>query len=83
MKRTTIFSQLVINIIIPVIMALIALAFFNYVSTKNILENSNRNKNSIISNEIKTKKIIGKYIPDNRMNKNFLNLIYNYLLEFF
>ena len=53
MKRTTIFSQLVINIIIPVILALMALAFFNYVSTKNILENSNRNKNSIISNEIK------------------------------
>jgi len=32
---------------------------------------------NVISNEIKTKKIIGKYIPDNRMNKNFLNLIYN------
>ena len=53
MKRTTIFSQLVINIIIPVVLSLTALAFFNYISTKSILQNSNKNKNSIISNEIK------------------------------
>lgn len=53
MGRTTIFNQLVLNIMLPVIIALFSLAFFNYQYTKDLLIEQNKNKNKDISREIK------------------------------
>lgn len=53
MGRTTIFNQLVINIMLPVMIALFSLAFFNYQYTKDLLIEQNKNKNKDISREIK------------------------------
>lgn len=52
MGRTTIFNQLVINIVLPVMVILIGLAFVNYYQTKEILVSTYRNKNEIVSQEI-------------------------------
>ncbi|UCG27352.1 MAG: SpoIIE family protein phosphatase [Bacteroidales bacterium] len=51
-KRTTIFRQLIFNVILPVIAALLGLGIINYLNTKRILEESNINKNNIISDGI-------------------------------
>ena len=53
MGRTTIFNQLVVNIMLPVMIALFSLAFFNYQYTKDLLIEQNNNKNKDISREIK------------------------------
>lgn len=52
-KATTMFKQLILNVILPVVAALIILSSINYYTTKSILTNSNRVKNYIISDEIK------------------------------
>lgn len=52
-KYTTIFKQLILNVIFPVVLALVALASLNYYQTQKILRESNQTKNYIISNEIK------------------------------
>jgi serine phosphatase RsbU (regulator of sigma subunit) len=52
MKRTTIFNQLILNVVIPAVLALLILGFFNYKQTKNNIVDSNREKNEIISGEI-------------------------------
>ena len=54
MGRTTIFNQLIMNIMLPVMVALFSLAFFSYKNTKDILIEQNNNKNKDISREIKT-----------------------------
>jgi serine phosphatase RsbU (regulator of sigma subunit) len=51
-KRTTIFRQLILNVVIPAVVALMVLAVINYQNTKRILVESNTNKNYIISDEI-------------------------------
>ncbi len=51
-KRTTIFRQLILNVVIPAVIALLVLAVINYQNTKRILVESNTNKNEIISDEI-------------------------------
>lgn len=52
-RATTIFKQLIFNVIFPVVVALIVLASLNYFQTRKILTESNQTKNYIISNEIK------------------------------
>ncbi len=52
-KTTTIFKQLIYNVIIPALAALIILGIINYQHTKSIMMNSNENKIRIISDEIK------------------------------
>lgn len=52
MKKTTIFKQLVFNVLIPVLGALIILAFYNYLNTRDILMDSNKEKNQVISNQV-------------------------------
>src|SRR5688572_1994591 len=52
-KRTTIFNQLIINVIAPVIIALLVLAIINYQHNKNLLIESNNLKNKLITDEIK------------------------------
>lgn len=52
MKRTTIFKQLILNIVIPAVLALLILGFYNYSQTKTNIINSINTKNEIISQEI-------------------------------
>jgi serine phosphatase RsbU (regulator of sigma subunit) len=55
MKRTTtIFRQLIYNVIAPSLAALIILGIINYQHTKNIMVEANDNKNKIIADEIKS-----------------------------
>lgn len=51
-RRTTIFKQLILNVVIPVITALMVLGAFNYYHTQKILDESNTSKNNIISDGI-------------------------------
>lgn len=51
-KSTTIFRQLILNIIIPVVIALLMLAVLNYQNTKKILLDADQTKSYIISDEI-------------------------------
>lgn len=51
-KSTTIFRQLVFNVVIPVLIALFILALLNYYNTKKILVESNQVKNNIITTQI-------------------------------
>ena len=51
-KQTTIFKQLIFNVVFPAVIALVVLGVLNYQNTKKILVNSNIEKNRIISDEI-------------------------------
>lgn len=51
---TTIFKQLIYNVIIPALAALIILGIINYQNTKKILLESNATKNRIIADEVKS-----------------------------
>ena len=52
-KSTTIFRQLILNIIVPVVIALMMLAILNYQNTKKILLQADQTKSYIISDQIK------------------------------
>ena len=52
MRKTTIFKQLILNVVIPAVLALLILGAFNYTQTKSNLRNSIDTKNTIISQEI-------------------------------
>ena len=51
-RQTTIFRQLIINVVGPAVLALLVLGTLNYVKTRRILVNSNEEKNHIITDEI-------------------------------
>lgn len=51
-QQTTIFRQLIYNIVFPVVIALIILGVINFRNTRNILKESNRTRNYLISNEL-------------------------------
>ncbi|HUS85952.1 MAG TPA: SpoIIE family protein phosphatase [Bacteroidales bacterium] len=51
-KQTTIFNQLILNVIIPTLVALMVMAGINFTNTKALITNSNDEKNRIISSEI-------------------------------
>ena len=80
-KRTTIFKQLILNVVIPAILALLALGAINVQQTWSILEESSKNKSKIISEEIRqihemqdmAMRILEKQIePDLRSFSNIL-----------
>jgi len=82
-RATTIFKQLIFNIVIPTLSALLVLAAFNFYRTRSILTTQTEEKNKLLSNEI-TKilrfqdvafKLIDEQV-DNRL-KNFSNLLVN------
>lgn len=50
---TTIFRQLILNVISPVLLSLLALTVINYTQTRKNLTDYNVSKNQIITNEIK------------------------------
>jgi len=52
-KRTTIFKQLILNIVIPAILALLALGAINVKQTLDILKDTSENNSKIISQEIR------------------------------
>jgi serine phosphatase RsbU (regulator of sigma subunit) len=52
MRRTTIFKQLILNVVIPAVLALLVLGFFNYTQTKYNLKESISTKNKLIYEEI-------------------------------
>ncbi len=51
-QQTTIFRQLIYNIVFPVVIALIVLGVINFRNTRNILKESNNTRNNLISNEL-------------------------------
>ncbi|MCU0462145.1 MAG: SpoIIE family protein phosphatase [Bacteroidales bacterium] len=80
-RATTIFKQLIFNIVIPTLLALLVLAAFNFYRTRRILTTQTEEKNKLLSNEI-TKilrfqdvafKLIDEEV-DNRL-KNFSNTL--------
>lgn len=52
-KRTTIFKQLLISIILPAFIGFIVLGIINYYRTKSLSEDTLKYKNEVISNEIR------------------------------
>ncbi len=52
MRKTTIFKQLILNVVIPAVSALLILGAFNYYQTKSNLVESIDTKNKMISEEI-------------------------------
>jgi len=50
--RTTIFRQLIFNIAIPTLLALLMVAVFNFQRTRSILESSAEERNRLLSNEV-------------------------------
>jgi len=82
-RATTIFKQLIFNIIIPTLLALLVLAIFNFIRTRSILTTQTEEKNQMLSNEItkilKFQDIAFKLIDEeveNRLQK-FSNLLVN------
>jgi len=51
-RRTTIFRQLIFNIVIPTLLALLIVAIYNFYNTRSIISKGNDEKNTIISKEI-------------------------------
>jgi hypothetical protein len=51
-RRTTIFRQLIFNIAIPTLLALLVIAILNFVRTRSILESAATEKNKLLSSEI-------------------------------
>ncbi|MGE0077202.1 MAG: SpoIIE family protein phosphatase [Bacteroidales bacterium] len=51
-QQTTIFRQLIYNVVIPVVIALIILGGINFRNTRSILKESNKTRNNLISNEL-------------------------------
>ncbi len=52
-KRTTVFKQLITNIVYPLVIALIVLGYFNYNRTHTLLVDAYQEKNINIQNEIR------------------------------
>lgn len=51
-QQTTIFKQLIINIVTPVVIALILLGVINFQSTRSILTSTSETRNMLISNSL-------------------------------
>jgi serine phosphatase RsbU (regulator of sigma subunit) len=52
MKQTSIFQQLIYNVVIPVVVALILMAVFNFRSTRVLLKENRETRNFLISDEL-------------------------------
>jgi len=48
-NKTTIFKQLILNLVLPVVLSMFALSVINYLNTKRIINESNTKQNLIIS----------------------------------
>lgn len=65
MKNLTIFKQLLVLVILPVVCALVFLAWFNLHKTAEILKNAHDTKNKIMADEIQH---ILEFMDDNLVN---------------
>lgn len=52
MRQTSIFQQLIYNIILPVVFALLILGFFNFRNTRVMLKESRETRNFLLSDEL-------------------------------
>lgn len=85
-KPTTIFRQLIFNVVLPAIVALLLLGFLNYQNTKNILIKSNEDRNQIISDEIThvfEMQDMALEILENELNKRMESISNRLVNEFF
>ncbi|WP_462280221.1 SpoIIE family protein phosphatase [Salinivirga cyanobacteriivorans] len=85
-RYTTIFKQLILNVIFPVVVALVALASLNYYQTQTILHDANQTKNYIISNEIKhimELQDVGLEAIEEQKNQNLKKYSYKLVEEYF
>jgi serine phosphatase RsbU (regulator of sigma subunit) len=80
-RITTIFKQLILNVVIPTLLALLAFAIINFVRARSILAKQTAEKNQLLSNEItkilKFQDVAFKLIEeelDNRL-KSYSNLL--------
>jgi serine phosphatase RsbU (regulator of sigma subunit) len=87
-RATTIFKQLIFNIVIPTLLALLVLAAFNFYRTRRILTTQTEEKNQMLSNEItkilKFQDVAFKLIDetvDNRLRKFSDILINEYFVK--
>ena len=51
-ENTTIFKELILNVILPSVISLLILGVFNFIQVRNILLEGNKKKNEIIQDEI-------------------------------
>lgn len=51
-KRTTLFKQLIVNVLIPVVLAVLLLGGINYFATRALLKSHSNTRNSLVSNTI-------------------------------
>ena len=82
-RRTTIFKQILISVLIPVLIVLLVVEALNYQNTKSIMIDANYEKSNIISDEIKTIfefQDISLVMPEDALNlrlKNISNKLVN------
>src|SRR5512133_1598136 len=76
-RKTTIFRQLVFNIAIPTVIALLIIAVINFTRTRTILTTGTEEKNKLLANEV-TKILkfqdIATNIVDDQFNNRFREL---------
>jgi sigma-B regulation protein RsbU (phosphoserine phosphatase) len=87
-RQTTIFRQLIINVVGPAVLALLVLGATNYVKTRKILVTSNEEKNAIIADEIThiiELQDLALEILENELNKRMEeisnSLVHDYFLK--
>lgn len=51
-RKTTIFRQLIFNIVIPTLSALLVFAIINFQHTSNLIKKNNEEKNRLLANEV-------------------------------
>ncbi len=87
MGSTTIFRQIIQNLIIPIIISLVLLAFLNYQHTRSIILKSYTRQNDIISEDI-VQMLLFKDLAldivedrlDRKMKENSRKILENYLI---
>lgn len=76
-RKTTIFRQLIFNIAIPTVIALLIIAVINFTRTRSILSTGTEEKNKLLANEV-TKILkfqdIATNIVDDQFNNRFREL---------
>jgi phosphoserine phosphatase RsbU/P len=85
-KRSSIFKQLILNVIIPVVLAMVVLGTLNYQRTQSLMNDANETKNKLITDEIQNILHFQDFsldIIEDELDKNLENyshlIISNYL----
>ena len=51
-RKTTIFRQLILNIVLPSLLALLVFAVFNFQHTSKLINNGNEEKNRMLADQV-------------------------------